>query len=91
MNPSPICLTRLKETKRMIEKLDVLECEVASDHLTNHLWAPEGIIFRGVDGKLPRDKESMLDTLDKVIKIASERDDIVDANTLVQQGVIQRL
>lgn len=84
-------LTRLKETKRMIEKLDVLDCELASDHLTNHLWAPEGIIFHGVDGKLPRDKESMLDTLDKAIKIASERDDIVDTNTLVQQGVIQRL
>lgn len=84
-------LTRLKETERLIKKLNVTNCELASDHLTNHLWAPEGMIYHGVDGELPRDKEGMLKTLEEVIQKVSERDDIVDANTLVQQGVIQRL
>ncbi len=84
-------LTRLKETERLIKKLNVTDCELASDHLTNHLWAPEGMIYQGVDGKLPQDKERMLKTLKEVIEKVSERDDIVDANTLVQQGVIKRL
>jgi coproporphyrinogen III oxidase-like Fe-S oxidoreductase len=84
-------LTRLKETERLIKKLNVTDCELASDHLTNHLWGPEGIIYQGVDGELPRDKERMLKTLKEVIQKVSERKDIVDANTLVQQGVIKRL
>ena len=33
--------------------LNVTDCELASDHQTNYLWAPEGVIFQGVDGKLP--------------------------------------
>ncbi len=84
-------LTRLKETKRLIKKLNVTGCELASDHLTNYLWAPEGIIFQGVDGKLPQDKEMMLDTLKKVIKKVRNRENILDANTLVQRGFIERL
>jgi radical SAM superfamily enzyme YgiQ (UPF0313 family) len=84
-------LNRLKETKRMIERLEVSGCELASDHVTNHLWAPESMIYRGVDGQLPGDKEKMLKTLEDVIQRISGRDDIADANALVQQGVIQNL
>ena len=84
-------LTRLKETRRLIKKLNVTGCELASDHLTNYLWAPEGIIFQGVDGKLPQDKEIMLDTLEKVIKKVSKKENVLDANTLVQHGFIERL
>jgi len=75
----------------LIKKLNVTGCELASDHLTNYLWAPEGIIFQGVDGKLPQDKEMMLDTLEKVIKKIRDRENILDANTLVQRGFIERL
>jgi hypothetical protein len=84
-------LTRLKETRRLIKKLAVSDCELASDHLTNYLWGTEGIVYQGVDGYLPRDKEMMVQVLDEVIKKISPRDDILDANALVQQGVIQRL
>lgn len=84
-------LSRLKETRRLIKKLDVLDCELASDHLTNYLWGAEGIIYHGVDGYLPRDKEKMLKILSKAIEKIAQRDDILDANALVQQGVIQRL
>lgn len=84
-------LNRLNETRRLIEQLDVSGCELASDHVTNYLWAPEGIIYHGVDGTLPKDKEWMLEILDATIEKVKARDDIVDANTLVQQGYIQRL
>jgi coproporphyrinogen III oxidase-like Fe-S oxidoreductase len=84
-------LNRLKESRRLIEQLQVSGCRLASDHVTNYLWAPEGVIYHGVDGTLPQDKKWMLETLDSVIETVSSRDDIVDANSMVQQGYIQRL
>jgi radical SAM superfamily enzyme YgiQ (UPF0313 family) len=84
-------LSRLKETRRLIEKLELTNCELASDHVTNYLWAAEGIIYRGVDGRLPMDKENLLAELDEAIKRVSGCDDILDANMLVQQGVIRNL
>jgi len=84
-------LSRLKETRRLIKKLDGVDCELASDHLTNYLWGAEGIVYHGVDGSLPRDKKVMLNILDETIEKIGQRDDILDANSLVQQGVIQRL
>lgn len=84
-------LTRLKETRRLVEQLEVIDCELASDHITNYLWSPNGIIYKGVDGKLPQDKELMLDILDKTIDELANRDDILDANALIQKGIITAL
>jgi biotin synthase-like enzyme len=85
-------LNRLQETRRLIEKIQVnRDCELASDHLTNYLWSDDGIVYRGVDGILPRDREVMLETIDRAIKDIKDRKDILDANQLVQQGVIQNL
>ena len=84
-------LTRLKETRRLLKKLDVSDCLFASDHLTNYLWAPEGIVFFGVDGVLPEDKKNMLNILEETIEAVRERDDILDAHTMVQEGHIKRL
>jgi hypothetical protein len=84
-------LSRLKETRRLITKIEGSDCELASDHLTNYLWGTEGIVYHGVDGYLPRDKEKMIKILDEAIKKIKSRNDILDANALVQQGVIQRL
>lgn len=84
-------LSRLKETRRLIKKIDVDGCELASDHLTNYLWGTEGIVYHGVDGYLSRDKKDMLRILDEAIEKITHRDDILDANALVQQGIIQRL
>ena len=84
-------MTRLKETKRFIKKLEVSDCMLASDHVTNYLWSKEGIIFRGVDGVLPEDKKMMLKILDEAIKEVDGRDDVLDANSMVQQGFIKRL
>jgi biotin synthase-like enzyme len=72
-------LSRLKETRRLIERLNVSNCEVVSDHVTNYLWAGGRIIYRGVEGELPQRKESMLNELDAVIEEVSKRDDILDA------------
>jgi biotin synthase-like enzyme len=84
-------LNRLRETRRLIEKLTVKNCELASDHVTNYLWSPSGIVYQGVDGMLPRDQKAMLETIDRAIDEIQDRDDILDANMMVQKGYIQRL
>lgn len=84
-------LTRLKETRRLIEKLTVSNCYLASDHVTNYLWAPGGIIYYGVNGPLPKDKEALLRNLDAAIETVGQRDDIADATALMEQGYIQGL
>lgn len=48
----------LKETRLLIENLDVSDCQVLSDHVSNYLQ---------VDGVMPQDKEDMLQLLDITI------------------------
>lgn len=84
-------VTRLRETERLIAGLRVSACRLASDHMTNNLWTPEGCVYRGVDGSLPRDKAAMLAVLTKAIQEVSGRTDIMDANALFQKGIMPGL
>ncbi len=84
-------LNRLKETRRLVEQVTVSGCEFASDHVTNYLWTPGGIIYHGVDGVLPGNKEWMLGILDAVIEKVKTGGEVLDANMMVQRGYIQRL
>lgn len=84
-------LNRLKETERLIRELTLEGCRLESDHVTNNLWSPNGLIYRGVSGGLQKDKPAMLDLLSETIEIVGNRQDIVDANTLLQQGLIGNL
>jgi hypothetical protein len=83
--------TRLRETRRLVEQLDVSDCRLASDHVTNYLWGSEGVVFTGVNGVLGQDKELILQTLNEGIDKVENRDDILDANTLIQRGIITNL
>ena len=85
-------LERLKEVKLFIENLDLESCYLASDHLTNYLWAENTVIYRGVAGRLPDDKKGMLETLLQSIKfIESTEMEIKDSNQLYQEGIITAL
>lgn len=81
-------INRLEETRRLIEGLQVEGCSLISDHITNQLWGPEGIVYGGVEGILTRDKQKMLDLLTRAIEGIRGRDDIMDTHTLVQRGYI---
>jgi len=85
-------LERLKEVKLFVETLDLESCFLASDHLTNYLWAENEIIYRGVEGNLPDDKQKMIETLAQVIKfIESSGIEVKDSNQLYREGVISSL
>ena len=91
-NFTPISpLNRLRETQLMIGELNIEGCRLESDHITNNLWSSEGIVYQGVSGQLPEDTETMLHQLTEAIQTIDGREDIVDANHLLQQGLIGNL
>ncbi len=85
-------LERLKEVKLFLETLDLESCYLASDHLTNYLWAENEIIYRGVEGSLPDDKQKMIRTVAQVIKLIETSNlEVKDSNQLYREGVISSL
>jgi radical SAM superfamily enzyme YgiQ (UPF0313 family) len=85
-------LERLMEVELFLEKLDLKDCTLASDHLTNYLWAGQNIIYHGVAGSLPEDKPDMLDTVKHAIEaIQSSPLPVKDSNQLYREGVLSGL
>ena len=85
-------LERLEEVKLFLKTLDVKGCFLASDHMTNYLWAGNTIVYRGVAGTLPDDKEVMIETVKASIDfIKSSDEEIKDSNLLYRDGLISSL
>lgn len=85
-------LERLKEVRLFIESLSVKRSYLASDHLTNYLWAEGAVIYKGVAGYLPADKKRMLQTLDEAIGfIESTESEVKDSNRLYEEGFFTAL
>ncbi len=89
-HPSP--MEKLHEVRMLIDALDVTRCEFASDHLTNNIWVDNRIVYGGVFGMLPEEKQVILDVIDRTIGFLEETDGVIaDANTLYEQGFITSL
>ncbi len=85
-------LERLKEVKLFLENLVLKDCSLASDHLTNYLWAGKDIFYRGVAGRLPHDKEEMLKVVQQAIEFVELTElRIKDSNQLYEEGFISSL
>jgi radical SAM superfamily enzyme YgiQ (UPF0313 family) len=85
-------LERLREVSLFLETLDLENGYLASDHLTNYLWAGQKIIYHGVAGNLPEDKPEMLAEVRRAIAaIPISPDPIKDANQLYREGVLYGL
>jgi len=85
-------LLRLKEVKLFLENLDLKGCFLASDHVTNYLWAGQDIFYRGITGELPQEKARMLVTLERIIdKVKTSPEKIMDSNQLYRSGLISHL
>jgi hypothetical protein len=85
-------LERLKEVELFISSLTLKDCFLASDHLTNYLWAGEKVFYRGVAGELPGDEEAMLKAVRRAIEfIESTPLEIKDSNQLYEEGLITAL
>lgn len=85
-------LEKLKEVRILIENLKVSQCEFASDHFTNNIWVDDKVVYRGVYGKLPQEKQDMLDILNQTIDFLSvTASEILDATILYERGFINSL
>lgn len=85
-------LEKLKEVKTLIENLEVNQCELASDHFTNNIWVDNTVVYRGVYGMLPEEKQGMLDILDHTLEFLSVTDgEVLDATILYKRGFINSL
>jgi len=85
-------LLRLREVKLFLEKLELEGCFLASDHVTNYLWAGQDIIYRGITGELPQEKTRMLATLERIIdEVKMSPEKIHDSNQLYRSGLISHL
>ena len=87
---SPI--EKLEEVKLYLETLDVTDCHFASDHFTNNIWLDNTVVYKGIYGDLPKDKETMLSHLDNTIGFLKVTEgDVVDATILYDRGMINSL
>lgn len=59
-------LQRLQETRSLVEGITI-KTELFSDHVSNYLKTPQGLIYQGVAGRLPEEKDKMLQILDETI------------------------
>jgi radical SAM superfamily enzyme YgiQ (UPF0313 family) len=85
-------MEKLKEVKTLVENLEVNQCELASDHFTNNIWVNNTVVYRGVYGMLPQEKQDMLDTLDHTLDFLSiTGGEILDATILYERGFIHSL
>lgn len=87
---SPI--EKLKEVRMLIENLEVSQCKLASDHFTNNIWVDNKVVYRGVYGMLPQEKQDMLDILDYTLDFLSVTEgEVLDATILYERGIINSL
>jgi radical SAM superfamily enzyme YgiQ (UPF0313 family) len=85
-------LERLKEVKLFIQSLNLENCYLASDHLTNYLWEGPSLIYQGVSGQLPDDKQAMIETVQQAIECVQSSSLLVrDCNHLYREGLLSAL
>lgn len=85
-------LERLMEVKLFLENLSLEGAFLASDHLTNYLWAGGAIVYRGISGELPGDKAEMLATISRAIAFVEATDlEVKDSNRLYAEGHLTAL
>jgi radical SAM superfamily enzyme YgiQ (UPF0313 family) len=85
-------IEKLQEVKTFIEHLEVDKCELASDHFTNYIWVNNNIVYRGVYGILPDDKQEMLDIINQSLEFLSVTDgEILDATIMYEKDMINSL
>jgi len=85
-------IEKLQEVKIFLENLEIEQCEFASDHFTNNIWVNDTVVYRGIYGKLPQDKQDMLDILNHALEFLSvTRGEVLDATILYERGFITSL
>lgn len=85
-------LEKLIEVKTFLEHLKVKKCELASDHFTNYIWLDNKVVYYGIYGLLPKQKQEMLEVLNQTLDFLSNvKGNIMDATIMYENGLISSL
>jgi radical SAM superfamily enzyme YgiQ (UPF0313 family) len=85
-------LEKLIEVKIFLEHLKVKKCELASDHFTNSIWLDNKVVYSGINGILPEEKQEMLEILNHTLAFLSNvKGNVMDATILYEKGFISIL
>ncbi|MBN1860006.1 MAG: radical SAM protein [Candidatus Thermoplasmatota archaeon] len=85
-------LEKLGEVKLFLEHLDVVGCFLASDHHTNYIRVGNTVVYRGIQGMLPEEKNHMIAILNSALEVLSQtQGEILDATLLYDRGLISSL
>jgi len=87
---SPI--EKLIEVKTLLEHLKVKKCRFTSDHFTNNIWLDNKVVYSGINGILPAEKQEMVEILNQTLDFLSNVEgEIMDATIMYEKGFITTL
>ncbi|WP_202319656.1 radical SAM protein [Archaeoglobus neptunius] len=82
---------QLEELRTLIERIKV-ETFFTCDHVSNYLFTRSGAIFYGVHGKLPDERESMLEQIEDTMKtvevLEKSGERVLTSNDMYKLGLI---
>jgi radical SAM superfamily enzyme YgiQ (UPF0313 family) len=85
-------LEKLSEVQLVLKNLYLQNCTLASDHHTNYIWVGNRIVYQGIYGMLPGEKQQMLDVVNQTIELISHATgEVLDATVLYERGLISAL
>ncbi|MFH1144208.1 MAG: radical SAM protein [Candidatus Eisenbacteria bacterium] len=88
-------LARLRETRLLVAELasrmsaqaaPASEIELCSDHFSNYIWGDGELIYGGVNGYLPSDRDLLLAMLDETLATATAKRKLVDPGSFAARG-----
>jgi hypothetical protein len=73
----------------IVSELEVSDTVLASDHITNYLYADGKLVYDGVSGHLPDEKDDMVKHISNSLDFLKSYDgEIWDSNYMLQKGHI---
>ncbi len=78
---------QLEELKILVESINI-DTYFTCDHVSNYLFHRNRAFFMGVHGRLPDEKERMLEEIEDALELVKTLDDVMNSNDLAKLGRI---
>ncbi len=78
---------QLRELKILVENIDT-ETYFTCDHVSNYLFHNNRAFFMGVHGRLPDERERMLEDIENALELVNVLDDVMNSNDMAKLGRI---